>query len=833
MIKIALRGVRYNSGRYIATLIAIITGVAFFTSAGFMSDRVIDALEGDVNRQFAGVDAAIVADDDGSGSEFADQLRISNETAQQIAALPEVDAVAGDLSAPIAFLGDDGKPFADGATGRLWITDDELNPVDIEEGVAPEAAGEIAVDQGLAENESLAIGEQVVVLTAAGQFDATIVGITSFGTTDAIDQNGTVSVPEVTAFDWLNAGKAEFVDLYIRGNVDEASLVAAVEPLAPDGFKVQTGDEFLQDKRAEASAFGKVLKIGLQAFATLALFVGAFVIYNTFSVIVKQRLRELAVLAAIGATPKQIKRSLRVEGLVIGLLGSVLGVVAGFLLAYLLVTVVAALGVSLPGSGIKVSPNVVVQGIVVGTLITFFSVMVPARRAAKTEPIEALRDAAVESSTVSRGRVVVSLVLMGLGVLGLLGGSGVGLGFGAFALFVGVIVAGPLLAIIAAKLFRPIARLFGLEGRLAADNTARNPQRTATTANALLIGVFLVTLVTVAGTSVKDYAVEEIDKLTGADYFLNSNGGSIDDELVTQLVAIDGVEQVTPFRRAPVALDGEPSAISTADFAALSDSAGVTISEGSFDDLGPGGIVLTDGGPGSDAPTLGSTVTLTNSVGDTVDLDVVGIVDASIDVAFTGNFVASETFDSFIGPTEPASAFVDVASGAQSDVEDQINEVLSLRPDVSITAGSAIGQQIGSIFDFLINAVNGLLLMSVIVALIGIINTMSLSILERRRELGLLRVVGMLDRRVRRMVRIESVIISALGTIAGMLVGGFTAWALVRAINNSSDAGVGFSPPVGLLALVLVLGVGLGFLAALIPAQRSTRMEVLDAIQAT
>ena len=596
MIKIALRGVRYNSGRYIATLIAIITGVAFFTSAGFMSDRVIDALEGDVNRQFAGVDAAIVADDDGTGSEFADQLRISNETAQQIAALPEVDAVAGDLSAPIAFLGADGTPFADGATGRLWIADDELNPVDVEEGAAPTAAGEIAVDQGLAEDEGLAVGDQVVVLTAAGQFDATIVGITSFGSTDAIDQNGTVSVPEATAFDWLNAGKAEFVDLYIRGNVDEPSLVAAVEPLVPEGFKVQTGDEFLQDKRAEASAFGKFLKIGLQAFATLALFVGAFVIYNTFSVIVKQRLRELAVLAAIGATPKQIKRSLRVEGLVIGLLGSLIGVVAGFLLAYLLVTVVAALGVSLPGSGIKVSPNVVVQGIVVGTLITFFSVMIPARRAAKTEPIEALRDAAVESSTVSRGRIITSLVLMGLGVLGLLGGSGAGLGFGAFALFIGVIVAGPLLAIVAAKLFRPIAKLFGLEGRLAADNTARNPQRTATTANALLIGVFLVTLVTVAGTSVKDFAVEEIDKLSGADYFLDSTGGSIDDALVAQLVAIDGVEQVTPFRRAPVALDGEPSAISTADFAALSESAGVKISEGSFDDLGPGGIVIVDGG---------------------------------------------------------------------------------------------------------------------------------------------------------------------------------------------------------------------------------------------
>jgi putative ABC transport system permease protein len=838
MLKLAWRGVRHNSGRYIATLIAIITGVAFFTSTGFLSDRVIDALEGDVNRQFAGVEAAVVPDDEGTGSEFADDLRISGDAADQIAALPEVEGVAGELSAPTSFLGADGTPFADGAIGRLWIDDEELNHVDVVEGAAPAAAGEIAVDRGLAEDESLAIGDQVVMLTSAGQFDATIVGITSFGSTDAIDPNGTVSVPEVTAFDWLNAGVVEYQDLYVRGNVSEPELVAAIEPLTPDGFQVQTGDEFLQDKRAEASGFGKTLKIGLQAFAALALFVGAFVIYNTFSVIVAQRLRELAVLAAIGATPKQIKRSLRFEGLVIGLLGSALGVVAGFALAYLLVGLVAALGVSLPGSGIKPTSSVIIQGIFAGTLITFFSVMIPARRAAKTEPIEALRQAAVESSSVSRKRVAFATVLIVLGVLGLLDGSGAGLGFGALSIFIGVIVAGPLLAILASKLFRPITSLFGLEGRLAADNTARNPQRTATTANALLIGVYLVTLVTVAGTSIKDFAVEEIDKLTGADFFITSNGGVIDDQLVNDLTAIQDVERVTPFRRAAVTFEGEPSAISTADFAALSESAGVDIAEGSFDDLGPGGIVISDGGglggsSGADAPGLGSTVTIVNSTGDSLDLQVVGIVDANIDVQYTGNFVAAETFDSFIGVTEPSSAFIDVASGGQTDVEDEINEVLALRPDITLSSGSAIGAAIGGIFDFLINAVNGLLLMSVVVALIGIVNTMSLSILERRRELGLLRVVGMVDRRVRRMVRIESVIIASLGTIAGMLVGGFTGWALTRSISNSSDAAVPFSPPVGLLLVVLVLGVGLGFLAALIPAKRSTRLEVLDAIQAT
>jgi putative ABC transport system permease protein len=837
VLKLALRGVRYNSGRYIATLIAIITGVAFFTAAGFLSDRVIDALEGDVNRQFAGVDAAVVPDDEGTGADFADSLRISGETADQIAALPEVEGVAGELSGPVSFLGDDGQPYADGATGRLWVEDDELNHIDIVDGVAPVAAGEIAVDRGLAENEGLTVGDQVVVLTSAGQFDATIVGTTSFGSTDAIDRSGTVSVPEAAAFDWLSAGVVAYEDLYLRGNVSEAELVAAVEPLAPDGFQVQTGTQFLEDKRAEASGFGKTLKIGLQAFAALALFVGAFVIYNTFSVIVAQRLRELAVLAAIGATPKQIKRSLRFEGLMIGIIGSLLGVVAGFALAYLLVTIVAALGVSLPGSGIRVTPTVVTQGIFAGTLITFFSVMIPARRAAKTEPIEALRQAAVERSTVSRKRTVFAAVLIALGILGLLDGSAAALGFGALAIFIGVIVAGPLLAILVSKASRPIASLFGLEGRLASDNTARNPQRTATTANALLIGVYLVTLVTVAGTSIKDFAIEEIDKLTGADFFMDSTGGVIDDALVADLEAIEDVERVVPFRRAPVTFEGDPSAISTADFTALSESTGVKISEGSFDDLGPGGIVISDGaalgGSTADGPGLGSTVTIVNSTGASLELEVVGIVDANIDNSFTGNFVAAETFDSFIGVTQPSSAFIDVASGGQSDVQDEINEVLALRPDISLTEGSAIGAAIGGIFDFLINAVNGLLLMSVIVALIGIVNTMSLSILERRRELGLLRVVGMLDRRVRRMVRIESVIIASLGTIAGMLVGGFTGWALVRAISQSGDASVPFSPPVGLLAVVLVLGVGLGFLAALIPAQRSTRMEVLDAIQST
>jgi len=841
VLQLAWRGVRHNLGRYIATLVAIMTGVAFFTATGFVSDRVINALEGDADRQYANVGAAIVIDTSPeTGSEFAGDLRIAGNVADEIAALPEVDAIAGDLTGSVAFLAEDGSTFADDTTGRLWVDDDELNPVDVSEGTPPTADGEIAVDKGLADGEDLTIGDDLTILTLGGAFPVTVVGITSFGDSDAIDSNGTVSIAAVDAFDWLNSGQVEYTELHVRGSVSDAELQAAIEPLAPDGFVVQTGDEFRQDKREQIGGFGRALKTGLQGFAALALFVGAFVIYNTFSVIVAQRLRELAVLAAIGATPKQIKRSLRYEGLVIGVLGSALGVAVGFGLTFVMVFVLELVGVSLPGSGISVAPNTVIQGMIAGTFITFVSVMVPARRAARTEPIEALRQAAVESSALSRQRVIASLVLVLGGAVGLFTVGGAMLGLAALALFIGVVVAGPVIAVAGSRILRPVIGKLGLEGRLAVDNTARNPKRTATTSNALLIGVFLVTLVTVAGTSIKDFAVEKINELSTADYVIESAGGTIDDGLVADLEAVDGVETVVPFRRESVTIDGAPSALTTADFDELASVTKIEFIDGSFDDLAPGTIIVIDSGlggstgtDGTDAPTVGSTVTLADSAGGTVDLTVVGLVKGNLDTFRTGNYVDTATFDAFVGDTAPTVAFIDAQSGARTDTESAIDDLTSLRPDITVTEGNELGQLVGTVFDFLINAVNGLLLMSVVVALIGIVNTLSLSILERRHELGLLRVVGMVDRRVRRMVRIESVLIAALGTFSGVALGLIMGVGLISSIDRLSDAGIAINVPWGMLVLVLAAGTVLGFLASLIPAMRSTRLEVLDAINAT
>ena len=830
MFGLAWRGVRHNPARYVATLVAIVTGVAFFSATGFLSDRVISALEGDVNREYGNIDAAVIPDTSGEGASFAHRLRISGKSADAIAATDGVEATSGELTGKVAFRAADGSTFADGATGRLWIDDDALSPIDVVEGRAPTRSGEIAVDKGLARRHDLTVGEKVTILTLAGPFPATIAGVTKFGSADALDSDGTVSISKDDAFDWLSSGQVEYQALYVRGSGDQATLVAAIKPSVPPGFKAQDGKDFLADKRSEIGAPAAYLKKALQAFALLAMLVGGFVIYNTFSVIVSQRLRELAVMSAIGATPKQIKRSLRYEGVVLGVLDSLLGLLVGFALTFLLAIVLKAVGVNLPGSGAKIGLSNLVSAVALGTLITVASVMIPARRAARTEPIEALRAAAVERSPFSRGRIVLTAVLVGGGVAGMLFGGGKTIGIATLALFVGVIVAGPFIAVAGARVLRPVMSGFGLEVRLAVDNTARSPQRTAATANALLIGVFLVTLISVAGTSAKDFAVGEIKKLETADYIIASDGGTIDPKLVNDLEAIDGVNTVVPFRRESVTIDGTASQLFTGDIAGLQKIAGIRASKGSIDDVGPGTIALVDTGS---PVVLGKTVTVKNSSGGSAQLKVVAILKLSLDTTTTGSYVAKETFDDLVGSTAPTVAFLDTAQGAQTETKDAIEALTKQRPDVSVQEGNFFGRLIGSVFDFVINAVNGLLLMSVIIALVGIVNTLSLSIYERRRELGLLRAVGMTDKRVQRMVRLESLIIAALGTVTGVALGLFMGWALIHAISRSSSADISLSLPLGRLALILGLGVALGVLAALIPARRSTRLDVLDAIQAT
>jgi putative ABC transport system permease protein len=846
MRKLVVAGVRHNRARYLATFVAIVTGVAFFTATGFLSAGVVESLEGDAKRQYAEVDVAIVPAEDDPAADSGHPggaFTIDGRVADDVAETEGVEAVGGTLTGAVAFKGSDGKAEGEGATGRLWVTDEQLNPLEIEEGAAPEAPGEIAIDRGLAEDLGYSVGDEVTILTLAGESPATVVGITRFGDSDALDDGGTVSISEDNAFDWLNSGQVEYEELFVRGSDSQVELAERIEPLVPDGFEAVAGTEFIEEKASSAGSIGRYLRTALQAFAILALLVGGFVIFNTFNVIVAQRTRELGVMAAIGATPSQIKRSLRLEGALLGVLGSVAGVLVGILLAFVLEAVLSVVGADLASGGPVVGAGNVVAGVLLGTIITIASVSIPARRAGRIEPIEAIRSAAVESAEISRKRRLLTAGLLIAGSLLLLAGpSAAVIGIGGILFMAGVIVAGPIFAVLGARILRRPMSHFGLEGRLAVDNAARNPKRTATTANALLIGVFLVSFTVFAGTSVKDFAVGEIKKLESADYIIASDGGTIDEQLVSDLATVDGVEAVVPFRREAVTIDGVPQAISTGDLTEIESVADVEVADGSLDRLAAGEIAILDpaaavqstgeGNRGGDLPQIGSTVAVKNGEGQSVELEVVAILAATIDGAQVGSFVSDETFDSFVGDTAPTAAFIDAESGERTDTKDRIEELVDLRPDVEAQEGNAIANLIGGIFDFIINAVIGLLMMSVVIALIGIVNTMSLSIIERRRELGLLRIVGMTDERIHKMIRLESVIVASLGTVTGLFAGLFCAFCTIFAIDRLADTGLGLTIHVSVLVLVLVSGALLGLLASLIPARRSTNLDVLDALDA-
>lgn len=830
MLKLAWRGVRHNTGRYVATLIAIVTGVAFFAATGFLGDRVVEALEGDTQRQFSGVDLAVAAEDsDEDEIDFGAEVRLPKLVADQFVSVDGVDGFAFVLSGQAELRDEGGDVLAEGATGRLWIADDALNPIEVSEGRPPEASGEIAVDRGIATASGLQVGDQTTVLTITGPNMVTIVGITKFGKNDALDRNGTISVSEADAFAWLAGGNAEYDAIYLRSSDFQDDLLARATPLVPPGFEALTGDEFLKDKIDEIGATGKILKSGLQAFALLALFVGAFVIYNTFSVLVAQRLKELAVLRAIGATPKQVRQALRFEGLVVGVLGSILGLIAGLGFVYLLVFVLGRFDIDVPGSGVVISADTVRNSLLLGTIITVLSVMIPARRAARTEPIEALRDAAVESTPYTRSRLAVTATFAVLGLLCLFIGSHAAyVGIGLACVFIATIAAGPIFAVGAAKLTKPVMSMLGLEGRLASDNSARNPTRTATTANALLIGVFLVTLVSVAGVSLKDYVVEEIKSVESADFLLSSEGGSLDDSLVTGIEGVDGVERIEAYRREFIVIDGTPSLVSSANIEALLEMTDIKVTTGAATTLQPGTIAVPDG-----TAAVGDTVTIVSTGGDGLELEVVALLEDSIDLFQVGNLVAADDFNQLVGSTAPTVAFIDVVSGATTETTETLEEFTSDRPDLVLVEGNAIGKLIGGLFDFMINAVNGLLGMSVLVAVIGIINTLSLSVFERRRELGLLRVVGMLDKSVQRMVRLESVLIAVLGTLVGVVLGLFSGWIVIRSVRRLGNVDIAMEFAPGRISLIILAGVFLGIVASLLPAKRSTRLDVLDAIQAT
>jgi putative ABC transport system permease protein len=849
MRRVTLRSLWAHKRRLVSTILAVLLGVAFMAGTFVLSDTIQTSFD-DI---FADLNAELDAQVQGEvlfSSDFGDQRAPIDESV--LDAVAEVDGVAD--AAPYAFtqgggstnrvLGADGEPI--GAFGpptlfESWIDADALNPYDVVDGRPPEVDGEITLNVAAAEDGELALGDDVTLVTQHGQVPYELVGITQVRGEDSLA--GSVSVGLTLAEAQRLAGLEGQVNQVLvdaEDGVSQEEVTARVADVLPDGVEVITGEQATEELSSDVSSGFSFVTTILSVFGGLALLVGIFVISNTFSILVAQRTRELALLRAVGASRRQVLGSVLLEAVVIGLVAAALGLAAGVGLAAL------AFGAfDLPGS-LVLEPDTVVTAVLIGLVITVLAAVVPAVRATRVPPLAALRDVAIERTDHSKLRLALGAVAT---VAGLVAVSQAWLGpddenvlptvgIGAVLLVAAAITLGPVMAGRTVRIIGAWApKVKGLTGRLAVENAARSPKRTAATASSLIIGVALVAFITVFTASARATTDAALDRGFLGDFVVQNEGGFTGffgfPPTVTDAVAdVDGVDLVSPFSLVPGQItypDGDVSDVLA--FGAVPETLeavlDVEMAEGSVADLTDDGIVLDEQVVDDHGLAIGDTVTMRVPGGAEVALEVQAVSDDEL--ALGSYTVSRDAFQALMPEPVDVQVFGTVDDGADLDevlaaVEDAIAEV----PSVTVLDKEGFQGAIAESINQVLTMVLVLLLLSIVIAAIGIANTLSLSVHERVRELGLLRAVGMDRRQLRGMVRWEAVMISVLGAVVGLVLGTGLSWAVVTALGREGLDRFAV-PPAPLVVIVLAAAL-LGVLASILPARRAARLPVLEAI---
>ncbi len=824
-----------NRLRLLATAFAVILGVAFLAGTLILTDTIKGTFDSVLSKADAGTDAYVRATSPLDLGYGQSGRPIDAALLDTIRAVDGVGAVSIEVSGYAQILDHAGKAVGSPQTGVLgmnWVTVPQLNPFILSSGRAPAAQGEIAIDKHSADVAKLHVGDETTVLSKGEPQTATVVGITRFGDVDTPGALSVVLFDDATAQSVLTApGQVNAIAVTADPGVSPDALVGRLTPLVGSSNEVISGatltKEHQDDIGKDISQFGIFLTI----FALIAVFVGAFIINNTFSIIVSQRTKEMALLRAVGASGRQVRRAVLAEAAVTGFASSAVGLVAGVGVAKGLQALLSALGVDIPLGTTVISTPTVIISMTVGFVVTVISAVMPARRASRVAPIAALRDVAQDRSAVSTRRVIVgfaaTVVAAAALVMGLSAANVKLVGVGAVALFLAVSVLGPVLARPVAALFgAPITALRGTSGMIARQNAMRSPARTARTASSLMIGVALVSFLMIFASSLKATGAGEFRRdfrgtvIVDSGSFDSSSGVSPD--FAATLASRDGVQVISEQRSSAVEIDGAPgflSAYDTSTIGALFDLGHI---EGDLARLGADGIaVKAQAGPG--AVQLGDTRTVTFPSG-----AVTFVVRATYDHAtefFGDRFVDLAAFEANLPVNLDARIYV------KADDTTIVDQAAAGYPTAKVlTTGEFITQQNGQI-NTILTLMYALLGLAVVIALLGIANTLALSIHERKRELGLLRAVGMSRAQVRSSVRWESAIIALFGTVLGLTVGVFLGWAMVHTLGDQ-----GFERlvvPVGSLVTIALIAVLAGVAVSLMPARRAARIDILTAVAST
>ncbi|WP_181348137.1 ABC transporter permease [Thalassobacillus sp. CUG 92003] len=837
MVRSAVRSVLASRGRFLLTGTAIALSVAFLVATLVLSDSMRGRAASDIAEALAGTDAVVQGVSLGEpGGGPGDPVRsvrrsLDPDMTERVAAVDGVEEAASQWKG-FAKLVVDGSPVGTGTAsdvGRNWVANPEFNPFQLESGRPPTEVGEVVIDRSLADDAGVAPGDVVQVLTATGMHDATITGIATFASADAAPLERTVLLPDGAGSAWLDMAAPTEVLVDIAEGADRTEVLGQLSALSD--AKVVDGSDYIRTMQNAATSPLQFLNVFLLAFAVVAVLIGVTIIFNTFTLTVARRRRESGLLRAIGAERRQVLGGVVIEAAFIGTIATLVGLVCGVAGVGALRWVVGLTGISLITGPSIVSPTSIAIAATVGIGATILSAWIPARRAAATSPMEALRESAAEPRVVSRARTASGLVLAAAAIVGgavaVVSSNPVWLMLAA-AIIPALVLCGPAIVIASARWSSPAARrAAGVSGSIAAGNLAASPRRSASTALAIMLGTAMVTMFAMFASSLTSAVGTDVHDGLQADLVVTSatpDFSTIDPTLAGRIAEQPDVDAVTALKKTEGIVEEKAQAIGGIDPTALPTMFDLDPIAGDLADLSSGGVAVV----GDDPSLLGETLEI-EFERSTIEAPIVAVVARS-----TGGFEApayfvdAATLEASVGRLLDAQVFVDLADGAVADAEEDVSALVRDTPGSFLATREEHVASSGSEIAKFGNFIDGMLILASFIALLGIANTTALAINERSGEIGLLRAVGASRRELRRIVQLEVAILSFVAASIGIAVGAGYGWAMIDVTGGAEIPAV--IVPWLRLAVTLIVAVAAGVLAAAWPAFRVSRVPVLKLV---
>ncbi|MEU5077659.1 MULTISPECIES: ABC transporter permease [Streptomyces] len=841
MFRTALRNVLAHKARLLMTVLAVMLGVAFVSGTLVFTNTLSDAYQKSSAKGFDQVDVAVQPKyQDSKGNRVGKTPELTQALLDRAAKVPGAASATGVVTGFTAVAGKDGELVGgdwQSAGGNYWGTEDPRYP--LVSGHAPRGKGEVLIDSATAKRAGFKVGDTVRLSVDGPVLTPTISGI--FTTDDGnVAAGGSLTLFDTPTAQALFGKKGTYDEIDVRaaaGTSQEALKSALDKALPAELVETTTGEQLADDQATAIAEAMSGMKQMLLVFAGIALFVGTFIIANTFTMLVAQRTRELALLRAVGASRRQVTRSVLVEAFAVGTVAGVAGLVAGIGIGAGLRSLLGSLGETVPDGPLVVSPGTVVAALAVGILVTVLAAWLPGRRAAKIPPVAAMSSLHAQATTKSLVlRNTLGALFSAAGVAVVLMATNMDadaaqgpMGIGAVLLIIGVFVLTPLLSrpLIAAA--APVLRAFGVSGKLARQNSVRNPRRTAATASALMIGLTLITGMTVMAGSLQTSIDRMASSAIRADYVVSmANRGPLSPDVAKKLAAADGVTASSPLRNGESRIDGGTQWLTGVDGAAINKLTDLKVTDGSFT-VGGTRIVVDEDRAKEHGWKPGSQLTAHFEDGAARRLTVAGVYEGND--MLNGIILDNKVLTPHLADPADMQVMVKMADGASDAARDGLVKTLGVNPAIKIQDKQDISREIGKMFTQVLNMVYGLLGMAVIVAVLGVVNTLAMSVFERAQEIGMLRAIGLDRRAVKRMVRLESLVISLFGGVLGLSLGVFFGWAAGELMATKLPT-YELILPWGRMTVFLLLAGAVGVLAALWPARRAARLNMLTAIKA-